>query len=335
MRDVAELARVSVQTVSNVVNGRLDEMSAQTQERVFAALAQLGYRTNVAAASLRSQRIRTLAFLVLDEHAGFLADPLTDQLLAGVADVARERRYGVLMHGSRPGELDGEFLRPLREGRADGAVIQLSGPRALRRGYIDEARALGVSVVVIDETGLPPGVLGVRAHQWRGARTLTEHLLDRGHRRVAFVGARVPWAVVEQRVSGYRAALRARGIVPREDLVLLEAGYHAADGEGLAARLLGTRRPPTAILCGSDLLAAGVLHAVKAAGLRVPADIAVAGFDDFEFSRYLDPPLTTVRVPAYEMGTRAAELLIAAVEGAGTAKAPPVFATSLVVRASA
>ena len=113
MRDVAKLAGVSLQTVSNVINGRHDEMAPATRDRVMAAMQQLGYRTNAAAASLRSQRVRTLAVLVLDEHAEFLTDPLMDLLIAGVGDVSRDHGYGVLIQGSQPGRRDEAFFRSL------------------------------------------------------------------------------------------------------------------------------------------------------------------------------------------------------------------------------
>lgn len=334
MRDVATIAGVSVQTVSNVINGRHDEMAPATRDRVRTAMAQLGYRTNMAAASLRSQRVRTIAVLVLDEHAEFLTDPQMDLLIAGVGDVARDQSYGVLIQGAQPGRRDEDFLRSLHEGRADGAVIQLSGTPALRRAVIDEARMQGLDLVVIDEVDLPPDVMGVRADQQRGARELTEHLLARGHRRFAFIGVRMPWAVVEQRVAGFRSALTAHGIAVDESSIVLEAGFEAAEGERLAAQLLASPDHPTAILCSSDLLAAGAMQAAKSAGFRVPDDVAVTGFDSFSFSAYLDPPLTTVRVPAYEMGRRAASSLIERLEGRAIGASQIVLPVEMVFRTS-
>lgn len=334
MRDVAELAQVSMQTVSNVINGRHDEMSPATRDRVVAAMDQLGYRANMAAASLRSQRVRTIAVLVLDEHAEFLADPLMDLLIAGVGDVSRDHGYGVLIQGAEPGRRDEAFFRSLREGRADGAIVQLSGAPALRRAVIDEARTLGVDLVVIDEEDLPPDVMGVRAEQDRGARELTEHLLARGHRRFAFIGTRMPWAVVEQRVAGFRAAMAAAGQPVEEQRILLEAGFEAGDGERLAARVLGEPDRPTAIMCSSDLLAAGAMKAAKAAGFRVPDDVAITGFENFSFAGFLDPPLTTVRVPAYEMGRRAATALVARLEGREPGHPQILLPVDLVLRRS-
>lgn len=334
MRDVADLAGVSIQTVSNFVNGRHDQMSEETLAKVSHAMEQLKYRPNVAAASLRSQRARTIAFLVLDEHVAFLADPLTALLIAGVGDVARDHGYGVLVQGGRPDQLNAELLSPLFEGRADGAVIQLSGPRSLRRDTIVLAASAGRSIVIVDETGLDDDVMGVRAQQETGARRLAEFLIEAGHDRIAFIGAAVPWAVVEQRLAGFRTAMRRARLRVDPDLILLESTYQARDGEVLARRLLESKKPPTAIMCATDLLAAGAMRAVRTMGLNVPNDVAVTGFNDFEFSEYLQPPLTTVRVPAYEMGRKAATMLISAIEDRTPSEQTAVFPTELVLRGS-
>lgn len=334
MRDVADLAGVSLQTVSNFVNGRHDQMSEETLAKVARAMEKLQYRPNVAAASLRSQRARTIAFLVLDEHVAFLADPLTDLLIAGAGDVARDHGYSVLVQGGRPDQLIADLLSPLFEGRADGAVIQLSGPRSVRRQTIDMASSAGLSIVIIDETGLSAGVMGVRAQQETGARLLAEFLIENGHTRIGFIGAAVPWAVVEQRLAGFRTAMRRAGLDVDPDLILLEATYQARDGELLARRLLESRKPPTAIMCATDLLAAGAMRAARTLGLDVPKDVAVTGFNDFEFSEYLQPPLTTVRVPAYEMGRAAASMLISAIEDRVPPEQSAVFPTELVLRGS-
>ncbi|MCX6415958.1 MAG: LacI family DNA-binding transcriptional regulator [Actinobacteria bacterium] len=334
MQDVASLAGVSLQTVSNFVNGRHDQMSEETLAKVSRALDKLQYRPNVAAASLRSQRARTIAFLVLDEHVAFLADPLTDLLIAGAGDVARDHGYGVLVQGARPDQLDAELLSPLFEGRADGAIIQLSGPRSLRRKTIDMASSAGLSIVIIDETGLSPDVMGVRAQQETGARQLAEFLIEAGHVRIGFIGAAVPWAVVEQRLAGFRTAMRRAGLPVDPGLILLEATYQARDGEVLTRRLLESKKPPTAIMCATDLLAAGAMRAARTMGLDVPRDVAVTGFNDFEFSEYLQPPLTTVRVPAYEMGRTATSMLISAIEDRTPPQLTAVFPTELVLRGS-
>lgn len=335
MKDVAMRAGVSLQTVSNFVNGRFGQMGDQTRDRVAWAMESLDYRTNMAAASLRSQRSHALSVLVLDEKSAFLADPLTHRLVAGVGDVAREFGYGVLIELGQGLDGPGRLLESLKDGRADGAVIQLYGPRATRKRCAVEASDLGVPVVIIDDTALPPGTMSVRANQESAAADLTRLLLAEGHERIAFIGDAVTWAGVEQRLAGYRSTLRKAGVAFDKTLIHLEAHNHAVDGERIASQILSAPTPPSAIMCSSDLIAAGALRAARTRGLRVPRDLAITGFDDSPFAQSLDPALTTVGIPAYEMGRTAADLLIRAINGDLVDEPHVVLPTTLVRRDSA
>ena len=157
MRDVAEHAGVSAQTVSNLVNNRLRQMSDETRLRIEGAMEQLGYHPNLTARSLRSARTTTIGFLLLDEGARYLADPMTDQVIAGVGDVARDRGYSVLIHAGLPGPPDRGLLRPVLESRVDGVLLFLSGPPEQRQWYPARAAELGVPTVVLEEAGPDPG----------------------------------------------------------------------------------------------------------------------------------------------------------------------------------
>jgi len=334
VRDVAALAGVSQQTVSNVTRGRFDLMTSATRARVEAAMREIGYHPNLTARGLRRSRTQTLGFLVLDQAPSFLADPLTALLVAGVGDVARDADYGVLIQAERPLAEHGALLRPLLEGRVDAAALLMSGDPVLRARYVQELQSIGAIFTVFDEVIEDPAVLGVRSTERDAARALTELLLERGHRRIAFIAARLPWPVVEQRHLGFRDALTAAGLAPHPEHELFEATWQAEGGRQMAARLLGHAERPSAIICGSDVLAIGAISAAREAGLRVPDDVAIAGFDDFEFSEYVDPPLTTVRVPGYEMGRVAARMLIDALEGSPPETPHAVLESELVVRAS-
>jgi DNA-binding LacI/PurR family transcriptional regulator len=177
-------------------------------------------------------------------------------------------------------------------------------------------------------------VVSVTADNRSGARRLTEHLLGRGHRRIAFVSTRTPWPMVEERLRGYREALSAAGIVAPE-LELADGVWDPADGSRMAERLLELVDPPTAIMCGNDLLALGAMQAARLRGLRIPDDVAVTGFNDFEFAQFADPPLTTVRVPGYELGRTGAESLIARLTGGAAEAARVTLPVELQLRGSA
>ena len=250
MRDVADGAGVSLQTVSNYVNGRLNLMSEGTRERVGRELDRLGYRPNAAARSLRERRTRTLGFLVLDEAARFLADPMTDLILAGIGDVARDNGYSLLIQAARPEPDDVDRLfSPLLEERVDGAFLFLSGSPAVRRRTIRRVDELGSNFVVFEQAPPRVRVVSVTAENRAGARRLAEHLLERGHSRIAFVATRTPWPMVEERLRGYRDALAASGHAAPE-LVATEGVWNPADGARMAERELVVaahdrgRRPP-------------------------------------------------------------------------------------------
>jgi DNA-binding LacI/PurR family transcriptional regulator len=335
MREVAERAGVSVQTVSNHLNGRHQYMSADTRRRVADAMKELGYHPNVTARSLRSAETRTLGFLVLDEHARFLADPLTDLVMAGVGDVARERDYGLLIQSSRPSEDTDRLLTPVLQSRVDGAFLLLSGPREIRAEQIRRMGELTDRFVVFDEPIDDPGIMSVRAADREGGRAVTAHLIERGHRRIAVVGAEVPWAVVEQRLLGFEDALADAGIEVDPELIKLEASWEPGSAVPIAKALLSGPNRPTAIVCCTDLLALATIHTARGLGLNVPRDVAIAGFDDFPFSHFASPSLTTVRLPAYEMGRVAAELLIGALTGsAADAERKVELPVELLVRES-
>jgi DNA-binding LacI/PurR family transcriptional regulator len=334
MRDVAERAQVSIQTVSNVVNRRHELMGEATQARVTEVMQELGYHPNLTARGLRSAETRTLGFLVLDAHARFLADPLTDLIMAGIGDVSRERGYGLLIQAAAPSDDPEVLLTPLLESRVDGAFLLLSGAREIRNEYVQRLLEMNRSFLIFDEPSDDPNVMSVRAADRQGGRLLTAHLIDKGHERIAFVGAQAPWAVVEQRLLGFTDALRMAGITPDPALQVLEAGWEPATAVPIAERLLAMPDRPDAIICTTDLLGLATIHTAAEMGIEVPADIAVASFDDFPFARFTRPSLTTVRIPAYEMGQEAARMLTDELAGSE----PPVrqieFSVELLVGGS-
>lgn len=335
MRDVAAHVGVSAQTVSNLINRRFHLMTTETRTRIEQAMIELGYHPNVPARSMRSTRTYTFGFLVLDEGARFLADPMTDLILAGIADVTRDRGYGLLIQAARPDARNETLLRPLLEQRVDGAFLFLSGEMELRRWYVSRMVELGAPFVLFEEEVDVPSATCVTAANREGARRLTEHLLAGGHRRIAFLATRVPWPVIEQRHLGYRDALLAARVEPCPHLELFEGGWEASSGSAMATSVLSLAQPPTALICANDLLALGAMRAARELGRRVPDDVAVAGFDDFEFSKFVSPPLTTVRVPGYDMGRVGAELFVDRLENGQSGNRRVMLPVELQLRGSA
>lgn len=336
MKDVAKRAGVSVQTVSNYVNNRSHLMSAATQAKVGEAMAELGYHPNMTARGLRSASTRTLGMMFMDPHAAYLADPLTALLIAGAGDVARERGFGLLIQNTRDyRKRDLGLLAPVLEGRVDGAMLLLTGEAKVRDWYLKQLEDRGVYYVIFDHPLRGGQGCSVRASDRESGREMAEHLIEKGHKRIGFVAAGVPWANVEERHAGYREALEAAGIKPDPKLELFEAGWEPSGGGEMVAKLLDSKKPPTAVMCGSDLLAIGAIREIKRRGMDVPGDIAITGFDDFVFSEYIEPPLTTVRVPAYDMGRQAALILIESLESGKRPSGEMVLPTELRRRRSA
>jgi LacI family transcriptional regulator len=311
IREVAHAAGVSVQTVSNVLNGRDDQMGEETRRRVSEAIRSLEYHRNPSARRLRVSAGDTFGFLILDEATRFLADPATDLFLAGIADVLRERDYSLLIQASKPGWPFEPLLEPLLGGRIDGAVVILSGSAARRRSFMKRLAAIDEPLVLIQEHGAPRrGLPSVLANDREASRALCRHLLERGHERIAFLTSEHRWSAIEERHAGYLAALREAELEPDPEMTVSAGEFRPLDARDAAAALLDHPRPPSAIMCSNDQIALGAMMAARDRGLRIPEDLAVTGFDDFEFAVGVEPALTTVAMPGYEMGRCAAERLL-------------------------
>jgi DNA-binding LacI/PurR family transcriptional regulator len=304
IRDVARLAQVGVGTVSRVLNAS-PLVKPDKRARVLAAIEELGFRRNPMARNLSVGRAHAIGVV-----APFFATPSSMERLRGVAECLSARGYGLLIADvEAPAQRERAFAG-VTHASVDGVIV-ISMPLS-----DDEARALERTsrpVVLIDvaDRGLPD----VSIDDVYGGRLATDHLLGKGHRRIGFVGDVVPspfgFTSSERRRNGYREALAAAGIEPDARLER-HGGHQREDARALATPLLSLPDRPTAIFAASDVQAIGVLEAAAAAGLRVPGDLAVIGFDDIELADVVG--LTTVRQPLRQSGIRGAELLLAAIE---------------------
>jgi LacI family transcriptional regulator len=326
-RDVATLAGVSRTTVSFVLNDRPDaNISAATRERVRAAAAQLGYQPHAAARGLAGGRSHTIGLVLRQSPEQVAEDALLAETLRGISGAARAHGYRVLVEPF--GAHDGDYGDLIRSNRADGLVI--SGPR------VDDAElqllaAAGAPIVV---QGSLPGLdaPSVDVDNAAAARGAVRHLLDLGHRRIACVtNASLSYTAARDRLHGYRAALADAGIAP-EDALVAQADFSAASGRRAMAQLL-ERDGITAVFVASDVVALGAIAAIREAGRRVPDDISVVGFDDIPLAAYFDPPLTSIRLPAHDLGRAVGSALLDRIAGRAVA-ARTVLPTELVVRSS-
>jgi LacI family transcriptional regulator len=302
VKDVAALARVSLGTVSNVLN-RPERVSPDTRLRVEQAMVDLGFVRNESARHLRTGRSRTLAYVMLDA-----ANPFFTDVAAGIEEAAEESRFSLYMCNSgNRGDRETAHLAHLVEQRVQGILITPIDPEA---PHLASAARGGTPVVIVDRTPRDEALCSVAVDDVLGGNLAVEHLLDRGHRRIAFVGGPESIGQVRDRLQGARDVLEAAGA---PDLTVLGTDATTVrEGRRAGERLLGLggSKRPTAAFCANDLLALGLLQQVVASGLRVPDDLAIVGYDDIYFAGAAAVPLTSVRQPRHELGRRAAELVM-------------------------
>lgn len=324
IRDVARLAGVSIATVSRVLNGGHHAVRDETRRRILAAIDQLDYRPNALARSLLSRRSGTLGLLVPD-----IANPYYAEILRGIEDTVRPEGYSVIIcNTDRQPQKAEEYLGLLREKQCDGIIFAGGGMQGGQR--LPSLASLGIRVVLIGrhEVDLP----SVAVDNQGGARAATRHLVEQGHRAIAFVGGPRESTTTQDRQAGFESALAESGI-PLDPRYLRYGDLRPEGGYEAMRQLLGLAERPTAILVANDLMAIGAMKAIRDAGLKVPEDAAVVGFDDIPIASYVDPPLTTVEVPMYELGARAARAMLGLLRGEGAPRAERL-PTPLVVRGS-
>jgi len=329
---VAAHAGVSRTTVSFVLNGHDRGIAAETRERVLRSAAELGYVPSAAARTLASGHARTLGMVVC--HAQhLLTDAFLPQAVYGLTQVAKHRGYRVLVEPLEDVSSPHAYRALVHTKQIDGLLVL--NPRADDR-QLPKLIADGFPVVTI---GQPPGGHGAHLDidNVTAARRATQHLLSLGHRHIAHIGYGSPrFTTVAERLSGHRAALEEGDADPHDDLVAF-ANYSAASGMDAMHSLLGRRGGAprfSALFAGNDTVALGAIRALGEAGLRVPEDVAVVGFDDIPIAAFTAPPLTTIRSPLLAMAEAAAHLLVNLVEGRAPATREQVLDTELIVRAS-
>lgn len=327
--DVAEVAGVSRSTVSIVLNNRTDRLiriSEETRQKVRTAARQLGYEPNALARSLRSGQ---------SHHVGVLVPNLFNMHYLEILDSIERELTGTGYHltlvvTNFDPERERGCFRSLFQQRLDGLILMPT--------FWD---VMPDEMATLAELGRPavfltPGTDGhdsVVSDIGSGAMAMMEHLLSLGHCRIGFVNGVARGELTERRQRAYRDQLAAAGI-PFDPELFVKCGPTMDDGYDATLRLLELDPPPTAVWTINDLLAVGALRAIQDSGLRVPDDVALAGCDGTALAAQLSPPLTTIQIPAADIGRQAVDLLLQRIEGATGDPVQVVLATDLVVRHS-
>ncbi|KAF4411084.1 MULTISPECIES: LacI family DNA-binding transcriptional regulator [Streptomyces] len=302
IKDVARQAGVSVGTVSNVLN-RPDMVAEETRARVLASIERLGYVRSESARQLRAGSSRFIAMLVLD-----MANPFFVTVAKGAERAAREAGLGVMVCNSAesPAE-EADYLALFAEQRVRGVLVT---PADTTGRNLESFLRHGIPFVFVDRVLSSAEGCSVSVDDVAGGTLAVRHLLASGHRSVTYVSGPMHLTQCRDRRTGALAALAEAGL-PAEALQHVEAArLDVASGIDAGARLLGLPERPTAVFCANDLLALGVLQAMYTAGVAVPGEVAIVGYDDIEFAAAAVVPLTSVRQPAERLGRAAAELLI-------------------------
>ena len=308
IRDVALAAGVSAMTVSNLINERVGTMRAETRQRIEAEIKRLGYRPHSMARSLRLAKQLLITMMIIDEQPHFLADPFTTHVVAGLSNELNSHGYGLLLQGLAPASFrDSRFVGGIR---SDAICILLSGPDPVRRGIIKTLLDLGQPVLVFQDTLRFPraDLCTIRQADREGGRMVAGAVLKLGARRLVMLVPSVHWPAIAERVRGVRAAV---GKVPPAELRVISCGDgELGDTQAALDRDIAERGLPDAIIGGNDQMGIAAMKLMTGRGLRIPRDVAITGFNAFEFWQYTAPVLTSVRSPAYEMGARGgAEIL--------------------------
>jgi DNA-binding LacI/PurR family transcriptional regulator len=325
IRTVARLANVSIATVSRTIN-RVSTVNSRMAKRVWEAIEKLDYFPNTQARALVSGRSRLLGLIVSE-----ITNPFFPELIQGFEDIAVEHGYEILISSTNydPARM-ALCIRRMLERRAEGVAVMTFG---VEKPLLEQLAERKVPLVFVDVGPERPGISLLRVDYHHGIRQGVQHLAALGHRQIAFVSGPRRLHSAQSRIAAFSKSLAECAIVANPAWIV--DGDHTMEG-GIDAmdRLLKSKPLPTAVVCSNDMTAIGVLHKLYRAGLRVPDDLSVIGFDDIRMAQVTIPPLTTVQMSCFELARAAVTALRAHVEEGGDPKRSYKINTHLVVRES-
>jgi LacI family repressor for deo operon, udp, cdd, tsx, nupC, and nupG len=324
IKDIARAADVSYSTVSRALNNS-PRVRPETRQHIQQIAVEMGYLPSAVARSLVTRRTHTIGVVV-----STITDLFFAEVIHAIEETALDYGYGVILANSG-GEPQRELkaIRTVRERRVDG-IILVSGCSS--REDLCAEKGIDIPIVIINNVHQEHIGCSVEVDNLGGATEATQHLLALGHRRIAHIaGPRREWDSIE-RQSGYEQALRARGL-PLDPTLTVQGDNRPEGGIEAMRRLLALPTPPTAVFCYNDATALGAMRAARSAGLRIPQDLSIVGFDDIELAPYLEPPLTTIAQPKREMGEKAVQMILDLLAG-DQAVQDCVLPSRLVVRGS-
>jgi DNA-binding LacI/PurR family transcriptional regulator len=325
MQDIARASGVSQSTVSRVLNGTATSVpiTEVTRQRVLEAADRLGYRPNPLARGLRGARTMLLGLIIRE-----ISDPFFSTAVEAFSVRARERNYNVVLGSAHSQADEAIALRVVLETRHCDAIVVL-GDMWDQPRLLEDLAASRVPVVALWQGTELAGVPTVNVDNRAGVASAVDHLISLGHRRLGFIGG-YPTGDVRERQAGFVDRLNALGLPPLEHHIVQGAANDPSSGADALRALMGVADPPTGVVCATDHMAIGAIHAAHALGVAIPGQVSIVGFDDIPLARYAAPPLTTVHNPITEMAELAFDLAI----DNPSPEAHHVLAPSLSVRAT-
>lgn len=330
IKDIAREAKVSHSTVSRALSNS-PLVSVETRARIQGMARDMGYSPDAQARSLVKGRTQTIGVVVTT-----ISDPFVAEVVQGIESTAHGLGYSVILASSNnESERELDAVDMLRSKRVDGLIVTSSRVGAV---YLRHLERIGVPIVLVNNHREEQGsyIFSISVDNQHGGCLATQHLIELGHRRIAFVGGSSDHSPSVGRHKGYREALQAHGLA--HDPALVVPGNGRSDGgERALLRLLNLEDRPSAVFCYNDMTAIGLLRAAREESLEVPQDLAVVGFDDIPFASYVVPPLTTIAQPKVEMGQRAMKMVLDLIQASASGSGQVsniVVRGQLIVRAS-
>ena len=306
MKEVARQAQVSASTVSHVLNGTRN-VSEETRKRVVQTIEELGYQPNLLAKSFKTQKTFTIGLLISD-----IQNPFFTAVIRGVEDVALSRGYHVfLCNTDEDPAREDAYVTELSNKRVDGLIVASA---ASRRNHARRLRLEDIPFVFMDREVEDIEADVIRVDNYLGTRMIAEHLVSLGHERIGMISGPTDKSSGYERHQGLKLALSNLG-VDLDDSLVRFGDFRSPSGRTEATDLLELSEPPTALVVANNQMTLGALLAIRDLALKVPDDVSVVGFDDMEWAPLVDPPLTALAQPTYEMGARAVEMLLQRIRG--------------------
>ncbi len=333
IKDIARELGISPSTVSRALKDHPD-ISPQTKKAVNELAEKLNYQPNVVALSLRSSKTNTIGVIIPEIVHFFFST-----VISGIEDVAYSAGYNIIITQSNESlAREKSDLKALFNSRVDGMLMSISR-ETVDFDHIENILGKGMPIVFFDRIYDTPGSSKVIVDDLTGAKEATHHLIQEGCKRIAHLEGPPNLTISKQRLEGYKEALKEGGLKIDESLIVLCPQGSTEEGRLAAEKLLDSKNPPDAIFASNDPAAMGAMQAIRKKGLKIPKDIAIVGFSNWELSSLMEPPLSSVDQPGFEMGQEAARILIRHIEMKSKKKVEPapevrIFKTRLVVRES-